>query len=110
MASGGIRSAYDVAKAIALGADGAVIGSAELIALGCERYGKCEKGEGCPSGITTTDPNRCSLIDIDQSMKRIVNMYKSWQIQLRMILNALGMRKITELIGRTDCLVYINDC
>ncbi len=107
MASGGIRTAYDVAKAIALGADGAVIGSAELVALGCERFGKCEKGEGCPSGITTTDPKRCNLIDADLGMQRIMNLYTSWQIQLRMILNALGMKKITELVGRTDCLVYL---
>lgn len=53
MASGGIRTAFDVAKAIALGADGAVTGTAELVALGCKRCGNCERGGGCPSGIAT---------------------------------------------------------
>ena len=33
MASGGLRSAWDVAKAIALGADGAILGTAELVAI-----------------------------------------------------------------------------
>ena len=34
-ASGGLRTAWDVAKAIALGADGEVICVAEMAALGC---------------------------------------------------------------------------
>jgi glutamate synthase domain-containing protein 2 len=107
VASGGIRTAYDVAKAIALGADGAVIASAELVALGCERLGRCEKGAGCPAGITTTDPARCGLIDVAWGMRRLVNLYRAWTLQLRAILHELGLRKIGELVGRTDLLVYL---
>ena len=47
MASGGVRTPSDVAKAIALGADGVVIGTAELMAVGCIRCGCCESGRGC---------------------------------------------------------------
>jgi len=107
MASGGIRTAYDVAKAIALGADGAVIGTAELVALGCTRLGTCEKDKGCPFGIATTDPELCALIDPDEGARRIVNMYRSWRAQLRGILKALGLRSIGDLRGRTDLLVYL---
>lgn len=57
IASDGLRTAYDVAKAIALGADGAVIGTAELVAKGCIRVASCENGLGCRFGITTTDPD-----------------------------------------------------
>src|SRR5205085_12564809 len=44
VASGGLRSSPDVLKAIALGADGAVVGTSELVALECTRCANCEKG------------------------------------------------------------------
>lgn len=97
MASGGIRTAFDVAKIIALGADGAVIGTSELVALGCKRCGNCERGRGCPSGIATTDPALSLLIDSEWGAQRIINMYYSWKKQLDYILSKLGLKSIREL-------------
>jgi glutamate synthase domain-containing protein 2 len=108
MASGGIRSAYDVAKAIALGADGCIIGTAELAAMGCTRVGSCEQGLGCPVGITTTDPERSALIVVDTASHQIVNLYTSWLWQLAAILRALGLRSIGELRGMADAMVYLD--
>jgi glutamate synthase domain-containing protein 2 len=107
MASGGIRSAYDVAKAIALGADGCILGTAELVALGCIRIAQCEKGLGCPFGITTTDPEHARKIDADVGFQQIVNLYTSWLWQLAGILQAVGLSAIRELRGRSDLLVYL---
>ncbi len=107
MASGGIRTAYDVAKAIALGADGCIIGTAELVAIGCTRLGSCEQGLGCPFGITTTDPERSKLVEVESAWQRIVNVYTSWLRQLAGILRALGMKSIRELRGHTEALVYL---
>ncbi|MEJ2080558.1 MAG: glutamate synthase-related protein [Acidobacteriota bacterium] len=107
MASGGLRSAWDVAKAIALGADGAILGTAELVAIGCIRIAQCEKGLGCPFGITTTDPEHAKKIDAAVGFQQIVNMYTSWLWQLAGILEILGMRSISELRGRSDLLVYL---
>jgi len=106
MASGGIRTAYDVAKAIALGADGCVIGTAEAVALGCTHCGNCERGRGCQVGITTTDPVLSLLIDPELGAQRLVNMYSSWSKQWKQILRELGLHSIRELRGRTDLLVY----
>lgn len=107
MASGGLRTAWDVAKVIALGADGAILGTAELVALGCIRIAQCEKGLGCPFGITTTDPEHAKKIDTDVGFQRIVNLYKSWTWQLAGILSRLGLCSIAELRGRSDLLVYL---
>jgi glutamate synthase domain-containing protein 2 len=106
MASGGIRTAYDIAKAIALGADGCVLGTVELVALGCTRCSNCERGRGCPFGLTTTDPELSLLVDPAWGAKRISNLYRSIQSQLCQILRRLGLREIRELRGRTDLLLY----
>jgi glutamate synthase domain-containing protein 2 len=107
MVSGGLRTAYDVAKAIALGADGAILGTAELVAIGCIRLAQCEKGLGCPFGITTTDPELAARIDPQEAWQRIVNMYVAWKWQIAGILDRLGMRSIAELRGRSDLLLYL---
>jgi len=106
MASGGIRTAYDVAKAIALGADGCVIGSTEAVAVGCTQCANCERGRGCQVGITTTDPELSQLITPEWGAERLVKLYSSWAKQWRTILGNLGLRSIRELRGRTDLLVY----
>lgn len=106
MASGGIRTAYDVAKAIALGADGCVLGTVELVALGCTRCANCERGRGCPFGLTTTDPELVELVDPDWGAERLSNLYTSFAFQLQDILRKLGLHSIRELRGRTDLLIY----
>ena len=106
MASGGIRTAYDMAKAIALGADGCVLGTVELVALGCTRCANCERGRGCPFGLTTTDPELQELVDPVWGAERIGNLYSSIAWQLRDILRKLGMKSIQELRGRPDVLKY----
>jgi glutamate synthase domain-containing protein 2 len=107
MASGGIRTAQDIAKAIALGADGCILGTVELVALGCTRCANCERGRGCPFGLTTTDPELLKLVDPDWGAGRIGNLYASFAYQLREILRRLGLRSIRELRGRTDLLRYM---
>lgn len=106
MASGGIRTAYDIAKAIALGADGCILGTSELVALGCTRCSNCERGRGCPFGLTTTDPQLSQLVDPDWGAERIGRLYASFQAQLSDILRRLGLRSVQDLRGRMDVLSY----
>jgi glutamate synthase domain-containing protein 2/ferredoxin len=106
MAGGGVRTAYDAAKAIALGADGVVIGTAELVALECCRCGNCESGRGCPRGIATTDGELSGLMDTEWAIQRITNLYHAWKIQLAEILWRLDLHSVEELRGRRDLLIH----
>jgi glutamate synthase domain-containing protein 2 len=106
IASGGIRTAMDVAKAIALGADGVVIGTAELVALGCVRCANCESGRGCPRGIATTDKELEQLNQIPILARRLTNLYRAWQLQWCELLFRFEMNDIRQLRGRMDLLRY----
>jgi ferredoxin len=108
IASGGIRNAMDVAKAIALGADGVVIGTAELVALECVRCGNCESGRGCARGIATTDSELGQMISEAYAEQRIVNMYTAWRKQWCELLRQFGFSSIRELVGRSDLLVHLD--
>ena len=107
MVSGGIRTAEDVLKAVALGADGVVIGTAELVAIDCVRCGNCERDRGCPIGIATTDPDLAPQLTAEWVRDRILNLYKSWSCHMETRLRGLGMHSIAELRGRRDLLHYV---
>ena len=104
IAGGGIRSADDILKAIALGADGCVLGTAELVAIDCVRCCNCERGRGCPLGIATTDPELASQLTTEWVSQRIGNMHGAWAAQIRRRLAGWGLERIRDLVGRRDLL------
>jgi len=108
IASGGIRTPHDVAKTIALGADGVCTGTADLVALECIRCHNCESGRGCARGIASTDSELMNLIEVEWGTQRILNLFLAWRKELIRILKKLGMKSLKELVGRTDCLVHLD--
>ena len=108
VASGGVRNPYDIVKAIALGADGCVVGTAELVALGCVRCARCSTGRGCPRCIATTDKALAPKVDLEWGAQRIINLYNAWRNELVTILQRLGLRSVSELRGRSDLLMHLD--
>ena len=74
--TGGFRISADMAKALALGADAVAIGTAAMIAIGCQQYRICNTGK-CPVGITTHDPELRARLSVDKSAERLANFLQA---------------------------------
>lgn len=98
VASGGIRNAADIIKAIALGADACYIGTSALIAVGCTMCQKCYTGK-CAWGITTTNPKLVKRLNPEIAYKRLSNLLRAWSIEIKEILGAMGLNAIESLRG-----------
>ncbi len=104
MGSGGFRTWGDVIKGIALGLDGIVLGTADLVSIGCVRDRNCESG--CRSGISTIEPRMQLLRDVEINAQQIINFRAILQAQTARALAALNMKDIRELRGRYDCIEW----
>jgi len=80
--TGGLRISPDFAKALALGADAVAIGTAALMACGCQQYKICDTGK-CPMGITTHDPQLRARLDVDASARGLENFLRVSTEELR---------------------------
>ncbi len=103
--SGGIRTYEDVIKAVALGADGVVWGTAPLVAIGCDRNRNCH--DGCSRGIATSNLIMQKLRDVELNTRQMVNAFLIMQMQVIRSLAALGFRDIRELRGRFDKIQWL---
>jgi glutamate synthase domain-containing protein 2 len=70
VATGGIRTAADIAKALALGADAVAIANSALQAIGCVGMRACNT-DRCPVGIATQDPKLRARLPIDLAAERL---------------------------------------
>lgn len=107
IAAGSIRSAADLAKAIALGADSCAIGSATLMALGCHLCQSCHTGK-CSWGLATQKPELTRRLDPEEGAQRLVNLVNAWSHELKEILGAMGVNAIESLRGSRERLRAVN--
>ncbi len=103
--SGGIRTYEDVIKAIALGADGVIWGTAPMVAIGCDRNRNCH--DGCSRGIATSNLVMQNLRDVEINSRQIINAFLIMQMQVIRALAGLGLKDIRELRGRFDKIQWL---
>ena len=95
---GSIRSAADVVKAVALGADACYIATAALLALGCHLCRTCQTGK-CNWGIATQRPDLVKRLNPDIGSERLVNLMTAWRHEIMELMGGMGINSIEALRG-----------
>ena len=95
---GSIRSAADVVKAVALGADACYIATAALMALGCHLCRTCQTGK-CNWGIATQRPELVKRLNPDIGSERLVNLLTAWRHEIMELMGGMGINSIEALRG-----------
>ena len=98
MVGGSIRSATDVVKAIALGADACYIATAALLAMGCHLCRSCHSGK-CNWGIATQRPELVARLDPDEGSQRLINLMTAWKHEIKEFMGGMGINSIEALRG-----------
>ncbi|MGB6865684.1 MAG: FMN-binding glutamate synthase family protein, partial [Candidatus Aminicenantaceae bacterium] len=100
--TGGFRVSSDFVKALAMGADAIAIGTAALMAIGCQQYRICHTGK-CPMGITTQDPDLRARLNVEDSAKGLENFLRASTDEIKDFTRLTGNNDIHKLSSNDLC-------
>lgn len=95
-AAGKIVTAFDIARACALGADWCNTARGFMFALGCIHSQTCHTGH-CPTGVTTQDPSRYRALVPEDKATRVWRFHQNTLHALQELLSAAGLTHPDEL-------------
>ena len=88
--SGKITNAFDIARAMALGADWCNSARGFMFALGCIQSLSCHT-DRCPTGVTSQDPSRSRALYVPDKAQRVHNFHRSTLHALAELTAAAGL-------------------
>jgi len=98
-ASGKIASAFDMARAFALGADWCNSARGFMFALGCIQSQSCHT-DMCPTGVATQDPGRQRALVVPDKARRVADFHGNTLHALAELAAAAGLDRATAFDGR----------
>jgi glutamate synthase (NADPH/NADH) large chain len=103
---GGLKTGLDVVKAAILGAESFGFGTAPMVALGCKYLRICHLNN-CATGVATQQAKLRKEHYIG-TVEMVMNFFRFIAEETREWMAKLGVRSLTELIGRVDLLEVID--
>jgi glutamate synthase domain-containing protein 2 len=102
--TGGLRTAPDFIKALALGADAIAVSNSALQAIGCQAMRACNTNF-CPVGIATQKESLRSRININLSAKRLENFFNATTELMQVMARACGHDHLNQF-NRNDITTF----
>lgn len=96
-AAGKVVSAFDIARAIALGADWCNAARGFMFAIGCIQAQSCHTNR-CPVGIATQDPTRQRALDTGDKAERVARFHRNTMKALGEIAGAAGLSNPSDFM------------
>jgi glutamate synthase domain-containing protein 2 len=94
--AGKLVSAFDIARAMALGADWCNSARGFMFALGCIQAQACHTGQ-CPTGVTTQDAKRQQALVVPTKADRVFNFHQATLEALKELVQAAGLSHPSEI-------------
>jgi glutamate synthase domain-containing protein 2 len=95
IATGGLRTAPDFVKAMALGADGIAISNSAMQAIGCIAMRACNTNS-CPVGIATQKDELRQRLEIAKSATRLKNFFEASVDLMKVLSRACGYDSLSK--------------
>ena len=108
IASGKILTGFDMARALALGADLCASARGMMLALGCIQALRCHSGH-CPTGITTQNEALVAGLDLEDKTIRVSRYQDATVRSLLELLGAMGISHPDQLAPR-HIFRRVSDC
>lgn len=96
LAAGKIVTAFDMLKALSLGAAACYSARGMMFALGCIQALTCDSGR-CPVGIATQNPSLYKALDPADKATRVFNFHANSIKACRQIMEACGFSNIQKI-------------